>query len=70
MLVCKSLHQTCIDWLVMQAMPKEVALMILVFWIIAPTIDQISDIAIVTKLMRGPTDDLTVSGGKHFRKKV
>ena len=45
------------------AMPKEVSLMILVFWILAPTVDQLSDIAIVTKLLRGPGDDLEVSGG-------
>lgn len=47
----------------MDTMPKEVALMICVFWILAPTVDQLSDIAIVTKLFKGPGGDLEVSGG-------
>lgn len=47
----------------MDPIPKDVALMILVFWIFAPTVDQCLDIAIVTKLLNGPDDDLYVSGG-------
>ena len=45
-------------------MPKEVALYIFVFWILAPTVDQGFDIAIIVMLFKGPGADLPVRGGK------
>ena len=47
----------------MEHLTKDVALMIIIFWIFVPTLDQYSDIALVTRLLQGPDPDLEVSGG-------
>ena len=43
---------------------KDAAWMIIIFWILVPTFDQYSDVATVTRLFRGPEEDLHVSGGE------
>ena len=50
--------------------PREVALIIFVFWILAPTVDQCFDIALIAKLFIGPEADLQVSGGMVMLKQV
>ena len=40
--------------------------MILIFWIIVPTLDNYSDILMVTLLFKGPQPDLEVYGGIHL----
>ena len=57
-----AIHQSYIHQKMVK-MPREVALMIFVFWIFAPTVDQCFDIALIAKLFKGPEADLQVSGG-------
>ena len=47
---------------------KNTGLMILIFWIIVPTLDNYSDILMVTLLFNGPQPDLEVYGGIYLYK--
>ena len=48
----------------MATFDKITFILISTFWIFVPTVDIISDLAMVTRLFRGPDPDLVVSGGK------
>lgn len=39
-------------------------LIIILFGVIAPTIDQVSDLALVIRLMSGPEPNITLNSGK------
>ena len=45
---------------------KEIDLLV-TFWIFCPTLDMVTDMNMVIRLFRGPSQDLWVSGGKYLR---
>ena len=47
----------------MEALTKQTCVLIIIFWVVAPTFDLYSDILLITKLFRGPEPDQFVSGG-------
>ena len=49
----------------MEALTKQTCILIIIFWVIAPTFDLYSDILLITKLFRGPAPDQFVFGGNE-----
>ena len=45
---------------------RKVCILILTFWIFVPSLDMISDMTMVIRLVRGPDPDLVLSGGKRL----
>ena len=42
---------------------KKELVLILIFWILCPTLDMVTDMNLAIRLFRGPSPDLRVSGG-------
>ena len=52
----------------MAELTLNTGLLILIFWVVVPTVDQYSDLGLVFRLYTGPEEDLMVSGGRcHYR---
>ena len=47
----------------MAELTLNTGLLILIFWVVVPTVDQYSDLGLVFRLYTGPEQDLMVSGG-------
>ena len=47
----------------MYELTKQTCVLIVLFWVLAPTFDLYSDILLIAKLFRGPEADQIVSGG-------
>ena len=43
---------------------RKTCVLILMFWILVPTLDMVTDVTMVIRLFRGPSPDLVVSGGE------
>ena len=51
----------------MAELTLNTGLLILIFWVVVPTVDQYSDLGLVFRLYTGPEEDLMVSGGRcHY----
>ena len=48
----------------MAELTLNTGLLILIFWVVVPTVDQYSDLGLVFRLYTGPEEDLMVSGGR------
>ena len=48
----------------MAELTLNTGLLILIFWVVVPTVDQYSDLGLVFRLYTGPEQDLMVSGGR------
>ena len=45
-------------------MKRRTGLLIFMFWVVVPTLDQYSDLAILTSLYTGPDPGMEVRGGR------
>ena len=48
----------------MSEMKRSTGLLIFMFWVVVPTLDQYSDLAILTSLYTGPDPGMEVRGGR------
>ena len=48
----------------MSNMKRRTGLLIFMFWVVVPTLDQYSDLAILTSLYTGPDPGMEVRGGR------
>ena len=48
----------------MSDMKRSTGVLILMFWVVVPTLDQYSDLAILTSLYTGPDPAMEVRGGR------
>ena len=48
----------------MSNMTRRTGLLIFMFWVVVPTLDQYSDLAILTSLYTGPDPAMEVRGGR------
>ena len=49
---------------IMAEFNRKQLVLILIFWILCPTLDMVTDMNLAIRLFRGPGPDLRVSGGK------